>query len=224
MNKRIMNIVLTTALVIPNLVCAFEHKQDGVTLKVTDYAQKTTSVLGYTPDGALTAEKFLTKGIHPVRITLKNDTNKPVIVSGRSIRLKMIDSENGVQLLHEHNLSGIPAWGHKLGYYVAGMLFGQYVFEPLYIDIFRIRVFSTVGLICLLRCNSNLANKKEALTKFFKDLTAEEELRYPEVIQPGKKISKLLLIDERTNKKRMIDFLVFDEKHEETITKFEIKF
>lgn len=231
MNKHIMNVILATALIVPSLVCAFEHKQDGITLKVTDYAQETTSVLGYTPDGALTADAFLTKGIHPIRITLKNDTNKPIMVSGRSIRLKTINQEECVPLLHEHNLAGIPAWGHKLGSYALGTLIGFYTinwgfgsFDVPYItdQNNKMSIISLVGLICLSRCSSNLANKEEALTKLFKDLAAQEELRYPEVIQPGKKITKLLLIDERTNKKRMVDFLVFDEKHEETITKFEI--
>ena len=213
MNKRMINFTITAALIVPSLLCAFEHKQDGITLKITDYARETTSVLGYTPDGALTAEKFLTKSIHPVRITIKNDTDKPIMISGRSMRLKCIDQQTLVNIFQKDNLlTTSVGWDHVL----AGAL--------LMVSL-RLLTESAWPITCTIGTfwsYKSMISKHEILGKTLKDLTAQEELRYPEVIQPGKKISKLLLIDERMNKKRMIEFVVF-EKNEEIITKFEIK-
>jgi hypothetical protein len=213
--------IIVLNLSLATLVCASEQQQDGITLKVTDYGKEPNAILGYIPNGALIAEKFLAKGIRPVRISLKNDTSKPVMISGRSARLKIINPEEGAQLLHQDNLFGLPAWSHYLGYYVLGAFIGNNSID-IFIDIYGIRVFSAVGYIFLFKSRSHLINKEEVLVKFFKDLS-EEDLRYPEIIQPGKKATKLLLLDERIHKKSEFDFFVFDEKHEESLTKFTIE-
>lgn len=214
MNKHITHLLIAAALVVPSLACASEQKQDNITLKVNDYAQETTSVLGYTPDGALTAEKFLAKGIHPVRITIKNDTNKPVMISGRSMRLKCIDQQGLVDIFQTANL-----WTSSVALDSVALWFGLMAFDHVILSSY----WTITNTVIAINRYYAWSNKNEIINKMLKDLTTQEELRYPEVIQPGKKISKLLLIDERISKKRMVDFLVFDEKHEEVITKFEIK-
>lgn len=213
-NKRMINVIFAATLIMPGLVWAVEQKQNGITLKVSDYAHKASSVMGYTPDGALTADKFLTKGIHPVRITIKNDTDKPVMISKRSVRLNVVTQESLVDIFKNDIVSSAA-------------------FSA------AVRLTAYMGITYLLNCNSwvygldiflvamnyhlEVGNKHEVLSKVLKDLSAQEELRYVEMIKPGQKISKLLLIDERIRKNRMIEFSVFDEKHEEIITKFNIE-
>lgn len=215
MNKRMMNLAIVATLAMPGLLCASKQKQDGITLTVTDYAQKRDSVLGYMPDGALTAEKFLAKGIHPVRMTIKNDTDKSVMISGRSMpRLKCIDQQSLVDIFQkDFTASAVSGAVVRLAMYMGityllDMNSAWYAF-----DMFLVAMYY----------QSAVGNKHEVLDKIFKDLLAKEELRFPEMIKPGQKISKLILLDERMNKKRMIEFNVFDEKHEAVIIKFEIK-
>jgi len=214
MNKRIMNFIVVAILVMPGLISAFEQKQDGITLKVTDYAQKTASVMGYTPDGALTAENFLTKGIHPVRITIKNDTDKPVMISKRSTRLNVIAQEALVDIFQKD--------------VVSSAVFGAAIRLAIYMGITELLGMSRLWYLLdiFLVCEyyqSVVSTKHDVLSKVLKDLSVQEELRYPDVIQPGKKITKLLFIDERIKKNRMCEFLVFDEKDEEIRTKFDIR-
>jgi len=209
-----MNFIIAATLTIPSLVCAFEQKQDGITLKVTDYGKKTSSVLGYTPDGALTADKFLAKGIHPVRVCITNNTDKPIMISGRSARLKFIDQQTLADIFQNANLLT-----SSLALDSVALWFGLMAFDKLV----GLSYWPILNTIIAVRFYYSSNNKNEAVSKILKDLSAQEELRYPEVIQPGKKISKLLLIDERISKKRIFEFLMFDEKHEESITKFEIK-
>jgi len=185
----------------------FKNEHNNIALTVVDYAENPNMLLFYHEKKDITASDFIALGLHPLSITVKNKTNKSVIVNQKSIFLSQNNYANHI-------------WWINNGPVIAGIVgIGIGVGVSLHINGGRLTNLSNLNdlvgcaILAMLTsaCALTTASIGMLLQEHKKIILSPHVLHEPITIEPDKMVETLLLIDCNAYA-RLFNFRVFDEQ------------
>jgi hypothetical protein len=212
----IFNILFTILVgcVFPIQTQVFVGEQNNIMLGVVDYAESPYAVLYYKDNQLVRADDYFAKGIHPLRIVMVNNTKDCIEINPKSIFLTQYSISEDVGFVLPvfvfcsavtAAVTGVCFWNdyrdwHPYGYCERAkraVLFGA-----------AVTFYATFAAALISLGNENI---------FVKDYI----LHKPIVIEPGKKIETLVLL-ERTSYKRLFNFRVFTQDSQDIAAVFDV--
>lgn len=91
--NNILNLAIL-ALVIPGAAHAFSQEKDGIKIQVNDFMKNPYEQVINSSNWTITAEDLQKNNIAPIIVKITNNTDKPIYISGRSIKLLQATPED----------------------------------------------------------------------------------------------------------------------------------
>lgn len=215
------------------LFCAekitFSAEQNGIKLDVVDCAVNSPfysriSNIGTPLVPGLGVQDFTQHGMHPIRISIRNTSTKPVIIAPNSFRMKLADLKNLNQLMSSADEFLLPVFFNCFGAYFGGLLLlGEAESQQRHVS-FSVSnypvacswISTIVGLSVYTSWSlrQNRLKKIQKLEKYF--------LSKQIVIEPGKTVQKLVLLD-GASFHSFFQFRVFNHDQTEYAATFDIE-
>jgi hypothetical protein len=93
-NKNNLLALVTLVLALPGALHAFSQEKDGIKISVKDFMNDPYAQVIDNPNWMITAEDLQKHNIAAIKVKVTNNTDKPICISGRSIRLTQAKTED----------------------------------------------------------------------------------------------------------------------------------
>lgn len=93
-NKNNLLTLASLTFLIPSAVQAFSQEKDGIKISVKDFMNDPYAQVISNPNWTITAEDLQKHNIAAIKVKVTNNTDKPICISGRSVKLSQTNLED----------------------------------------------------------------------------------------------------------------------------------
>lgn len=93
-NKNNLLTLAALALAMPGAAHAFSQEKDGIKIQANDFMNNPYAQVIDNPNWTITAEELQKHNIAAIKVKITNNTDKPICISGRSIRLSQANTKD----------------------------------------------------------------------------------------------------------------------------------